>query len=274
MAANDQPRRPLHRSWVALDHASGGQAQRHSAWCLPDRWLNSSVIRNILFDWSGTLVDDLPAVWKATNHVLQKAGRDELTLECFRAEFCLPFKKFYDRYTPNLPMAQLEEWFHGHFRQAQDSIVEIRHARSFLDSCQARNIRMFVLSTMHPEHYSAQGAVTGFERYFERAYVGVVDKQARIVELLEENRLIPNETLFVGDMQHDIETARHGGVFSVAVLTGYTGLKQLQESNPDLIVEHLGELQSILDENGWAVQPGQAIGGLPRQPCPPSRSAG
>jgi phosphoglycolate phosphatase-like HAD superfamily hydrolase len=45
------------------------------------------VIRNVIFDWSGTLVDDLPAVWKATNYVLAQADRAELTLEQFRAEF-------------------------------------------------------------------------------------------------------------------------------------------------------------------------------------------
>ena len=32
------------------------------------------MIRNMIFDWSGTLVDDLPAVWSATNHVLTPAG--------------------------------------------------------------------------------------------------------------------------------------------------------------------------------------------------------
>ena len=32
------------------------------------------VIRNVIFDWSGTLVDDLPAVWHATNHVFRNAG--------------------------------------------------------------------------------------------------------------------------------------------------------------------------------------------------------
>ena len=34
------------------------------------------MIRNIIFDWSGTLVDDLPAVWKATNYVLTRAELD------------------------------------------------------------------------------------------------------------------------------------------------------------------------------------------------------
>jgi ADP-ribose pyrophosphatase YjhB (NUDIX family) len=62
--------------------------------------------------------------------------------------------------------------------------------------------------------------------------------------------LKPGETLFIGDMQHDIETARHGGVFSCAVLTGYNGVEQLRASGPDLMVEHLGELQHILERSG------------------------
>jgi len=65
------------------------------------------VIRNIIFDWSGTLVDDLPAVLKASNFVLTQAGKEEMSLEQFRAEFSLPFTKFYDRHTPDLPMAKL-----------------------------------------------------------------------------------------------------------------------------------------------------------------------
>src|SRR6266567_2417783 len=79
------------------------------------------VIRNIIFDWSGTLVDDLPAVWKATNYVLTQAERAEMSLEQFRAEFCLPFTIFYDRHVPHVPLPQLEHWFHSRFKQVQDS---------------------------------------------------------------------------------------------------------------------------------------------------------
>src|SRR6185295_12283903 len=52
------------------------------------------------------------------------------------------------------------------------------------------------------------------------------------------------------DMQHDIETAHHGGVASCAVLTGFNRLEQLRTSNPHLIVEHLGELRRVLQNNG------------------------
>ena len=41
------------------------------------------MIRNLLFDWSGTLADDLPSVLCAVNGMLSAAGVGELT----RAEF-------------------------------------------------------------------------------------------------------------------------------------------------------------------------------------------
>jgi phosphoglycolate phosphatase len=207
------------------------------------------VIRNIIFDWSGTLVDDLPAVWRATNFVLQKAGLPELTLPQFRQEFVLPFRRFYDRFTPHIALAQLEEWFHSHFRQVQDSVVELPHARDFLQFCRAQGVRTFLLSSVHRDHFAVQTARNGFHEFLSQSYVEVWDKREKIGALLAEHALTPEETLFIGDMQHDIETAQHGGVYSCAVLTGYQSLAQLQASQPDLIVEHLGELRGILVES-------------------------
>jgi ADP-ribose pyrophosphatase YjhB (NUDIX family) len=110
-------------------------------------------------------------------------------------------------------------------------------------------MRTFLLSTVHRDHFAVQAAVTGFQQYLEKAYLNVWDKREKIHEILEENSLAAPETLFVGDMQHDIETARHGGIHSCAVLTGYNTLEQLRAANPDLIVEHLGELRDILQQN-------------------------
>jgi phosphoglycolate phosphatase len=207
------------------------------------------VIRNIIFDWSGTLVDDLPAVLKASNFVLAQAGKSEMSLEEFRAEFSLPFTNFYNRHTPHVPMPQLEEWFHAEFRRAQASVIELPHARAFLEFCREKKLRLFLLSTVHDDHFKVQCRVTGFDVFLEKPYTGVWDKREKIHEILRENKLKPAETLFIGDMQHDIETARHGGIHSCAVLTGYNTLEQLREAKPDLIVEHLSELRDVLEEN-------------------------
>jgi phosphoglycolate phosphatase len=213
------------------------------------------VIRNIIFDWSGTLVDDLPAVWEASNYVLTQAGRAEMSLAQFRAEFCLPFTTFYDKYTPHVPMEQLESWFHSRFRECQDSVCALPHAREFLEYSRQQRLRTFLLSTVAGDHFEVQQRATGFGEYLDRPYIGVWDKRKKIHEILEENKLRPQETLFIGDMQHDIETARHGGIHSCAVLTGYNTLEQLRAARPDLIVEHLGELREMLQENELHLKP-------------------
>lgn len=215
------------------------------------------MLRNIIFDWSGTLVDDLPAVWKATNHVLEQAGKRAITLETFRAEFCLPFTIFYDKHVPETPLDQLEDWFHTRFRQVQDSVCELPHARDFLEFCRARRLRTFLLSTVHQSHFAVQSSATGLGGYIDVPYVGVHDKRQKIHSILHEHGLNPHETLFIGDMQHDIDTARHGAVHSCAVLTGYNTLPQLRAAKPDLIVEHLRELQDILDHNNLRLRPNQ-----------------
>ena len=92
----------------------------------------------------------------------------------------------------------------------------------------------------------AQASVTGFGPYLERPYLNVWDKRQKIRDIITENNLHPDETLFIGDMQHDIETAKHGGIHSCAVLTGYNTLDRLRAAQPDLIVEHLGELRERL----------------------------
>jgi phosphoglycolate phosphatase len=209
------------------------------------------VIRNIIFDWSGTLVDDLPAVLKASNFVLAQAGKSEMSLEEFRAEFSLPFTKFYDRHAPHVPMPQLEEWFHAEFRRAQASVAELPHARGFLEFCRSQKFRTFLLSTIHSDHFKVQCEVTGFGAFLEKPYTDVWDKRGKIHEILRENDLRADETLFVGDMEHDIETAKHGGVHSCAVLTGYNTLEQLRAAEPDLIVEHLSELRDVLEQNNF-----------------------
>ena len=213
------------------------------------------MIRNIIFDWSGTLVDDLPAVLRATNHCFVSAGKSEMSLDQFRAEFCLPFQPFYERHLPGVPMAQLEKWFHERFREVQDLVEPLPHAREFLVFCREHRVRTFLLSSVHPDHWETQAASADFGGFIDRPYIGVWDKRKVIQQLIAENSLDPQATVFIGDMAHDIETAKHGGIHSVAVLTGYNKLPQLRAAEPDLIVEHLGELRELMTRNEMRLDP-------------------
>lgn len=47
-------------------------------------------------------------------------------------------------------------------------------------------------------------------------------------------------------MQHDIETAHHAGITSIAVLTGYNDAAQLSKARPDIIVPDLLVLRTLM----------------------------
>jgi ADP-ribose pyrophosphatase YjhB (NUDIX family) len=102
-----------------------------------------------------------------------------------------------------------------------------------------------------------QNRVLDFDVFLEKSYTDVWDKREKIHEILAEHGLQPDETLFVGDMEHDIATARHGGIHSCAVLTGFNTLDQLRAAQPDLIVENLGELKRVLLKYRFHLKPVQ-----------------
>lgn len=201
---------------------------------------------NMIFDWSGTLVDDLGPVIEATNAVLARYGVATLDREGFRRKFRLPYREFYAEMLPDVPLPELEDHFRAAFAAAATPVTVLPHAREKLEWCAASGIRAFVLTSMDENAFLGQLREFGFERYFEATYAGVLDKREVIHQILETHGLDPATTVFVGDMTHDVETARHGGIASVAVLTGYQHSEVLAAVRPDLTVPDLKTLRELL----------------------------
>ncbi len=205
------------------------------------------MFRNLIFDWSGTLVDDLGPVIEATNAVLGKYAVPPFDRESFRRHFRLPYREFYTEMLPHVPLEELEAHFRPAFDAALTPVTVLPHAREKLEWCAASGIRTFVLTSMDSTAFERQMDDFGLRDLFEATYSGVLDKREIIHQILETHGLNPNETAFVGDMTHDVETARHGGVSSIAVLTGYNHPEILAAVRPDLTVPDLGALRELLD---------------------------
>lgn len=181
-----------------------------------------------------------------------------MPLEEFRREFRLPARDFYRERVPKESLPELEGWFLEGFKLVQDTVTPLPHAREFLEFCRQQGLRTFLLSAVHPALYAQQEMTSGFGPFLDKTYLGAQDKKDLIGQILRDNELDPAQTVFIGDMQHDIETAHHGGVKSVGVLTGYDSLDKLRESKPHLIVEHLSELRRHLEANQLRLEPGPA----------------
>ena len=220
------------------------------------------MFRNLIFDWSGTLVDDLGPVIEATNAVLGRYNLPPLDREGFRRRFRLPYREFYLEILPHIPLEELESHFRPAFDSAQTPVTVLPHAREKLEWCAALGIRAFVLTSMDAAAFERQLDEFGFRDFFEATYAGVLDKREVIHRILETHALDPAETAFVGDMTHDVETARHGGVASIAVLTGYNHPELLAQVRPDLTVPDLGVLRELLARRHRPPRPIATVGAL------------
>ena len=205
------------------------------------------MLRNLILDWSGTLADDLGPVAGARKLIFRRFGHAELLLEEFRECSRGPFDAFYDDLLPDVALGELGPFSDEHFIAGQHTGLLLPHALEFLRFCQATRRRVFLLSTMNEADYVEQSARLGVAHFFERAYVGVADKRARVREILTNNGLAATETASIGDTVDDVETARDGGVMSIATLTGADSREKLCQANPDVMVRDLGELQRLLE---------------------------
>ena len=205
-----------------------------------------SQFKNIIFDWSGTLVDDLGPVVDATNRVLNHYGKSTLTRDEFRSSFCLPFIDFYKEVLPGVPMSDLEDLYSEFFDKSDESVKLLPEAVEFLNLCERADLRIFLLSSIKNDHFKRQSEHLNLTEYFERVYTEALDKRICIKDLIRECCLDVKETVFVGDMKHDVDAGRSAGVFTAAVLGGYNSKEMLVESAPDLLIDNLLQLSDYL----------------------------
>ena len=219
------------------------------------------MFKNLIFDWSGTLVDDMGPVIEATNAVLGKYGIAPYDREGFRRGFRLPYREFYAEILPGVSLEELEAHFRPAFDAAVTPVTVLPHAREKLEWAHARMMRMFVLTSMDADAFLRQLHEFSMQDFFEKTYAGVLDKRNLIDFIIETHGLDREETAFVGDMTHDIETARHGGISSIAVLTGYHHAEVLAAVRPDITVPDLGVLVRMFEKRK-AERPIATVGAL------------
>jgi phosphoglycolate phosphatase len=200
------------------------------------------MFRNLVFDWSGTLCDDLGPVLETVNRVLAHYGSPQVDLEGFRAEFQLPFGDFYRDRLPGLSHDELEATYQRYFPESRVGVRPIPHAVEFVRAMRRAGHRCFILSAVTPSHFQDQVQRIGLAGEFEGVHVGVRDKRRFMPGFVADLGLDPSDTCYIGDMVHDVDAARVAGITSIAVLTGYDSAAKLAAAGADFLIPDLSRL--------------------------------
>lgn len=208
--------------------------------------------KGYLFDLDGTLIDTAPDLHRALNHGLAVCGypavEESLTRDCIghggRAMITSALQH-HGHSTERIEdiLTRFLEYYSHHIAVSSQPYP---HVESTLKKLRDRGARLGVVTNKNALLTEQLLAELGFDHYFDTVIAGDTAKRpkpsADPVDLaLFRLQLTPNETLFVGDSNTDVEAARAAGVSVICVTYGYSHGICADQLGAD------GTIQSFLD---------------------------
>ena len=203
------------------------------------------MIKNIIFDWSGTLSNDIIQVYTSAMNVFRKLGLKVLSLEEYKKEFTLPYMNFYLKFKKDANKEEIDKLFIKEINSV-DEPKPFSDAKTILEFLKQKNIKLAVLSSHPREKLEKEVRAYGFEKFFSDINGSVHNKVEVITGIMKRNGFEANETAYVGDMTHDIEAGKKAEVITIAVSWGYQSREKLSNESPDFLIDDLKELKKLI----------------------------
>lgn len=207
----------------------------------------SDKIKAVIFDWNGVIVNDARKVYNALMYVFDYYGYSDkkISFEEFRDEYILPWPDFYTKMGLDIKESELKSGvFISYFKTLPkaDIFPDVLETLNWLKE---KGIVLDILSSHKQELLELEMKQNNLENYFNNVYSAVINKTEKIHEVVDAINHNPKHVLYVGDMCHDVETAKHVGVRSAVVTCGYNSKKTLMKSKPDFVLEKLSDLKKL-----------------------------
>ena len=212
---------------------------------MEDEIKKKNMIKNIIFDWSGVLSNDLIPVYRASMLVFKKLGKEPISLEEYKREFTLPYMVFWNKYFPELTKEEEDKLFLKEINLV-DEPKSFPNVKKILKFLKQKNIKLAILSSHPQEKLEKEIKDYKFQKFFLEINGSVHDKIETIIKIMKRNNFNPNETAYVGDMTHDIKAGKKAKVITIAVSWGYQPKEKLLKENPKFLINDLKELNKLI----------------------------
>ncbi|MEV7567689.1 HAD family hydrolase [Streptomyces tanashiensis] len=211
--------------------------------------------KHLVWDWNGTLLDDIGAVIGATNAAFAELGLESITLERYRELYTVPVPKFYERLMGRLPTD--EEWtvmdgtFHRHYWERAESCGLTNGAAELLAARQESGLTQSLLSLApHTDLIPLvrrHGIAERFVRVDGRPDASTDGKSGHMVRHLAALEVPAERVVVIGDAADDAVAAAHVGARAVL----YTGGSHSRASLARVgvpVVDSLEEAVAVAEE--------------------------
>lgn len=214
-------------------------------------------VRHVVWDWNGTLLDDLPLIVRSVNAALGEHGREPIAVADYTAHYTRPVRRFYEvllgREVEDHEWLRIDHVFHDTYAAAVAEQARLMTgAREALAAVDASHASQSLLS-MYPHHLLLP-LVDHFDLdpHFEVVHGLVGEAGGRKLPHLERHldEMVhlhgedPARVLVIGDAIDDALAADHLGARAVLLASGSHPRAELEATGAP-VVDTLAEALAL-----------------------------
>lgn len=211
------------------------------------------MVKTIIFDFNGTLLDDLEINFEIFNLLAHDFNAREISLNEYLEVFDFPVIDCYRKWgfeVDDGKFTPIADRFHHYYNERVFERCKIfDNAYKLLEELKGK-YRLVCLSATKKETLDAQLKHYNLFDYFD-AVVGMDNKYAHgkvelAVSWLEMSKLNRDEIIFVGDTVHDKKVADAMKVKCILVCKGHNSKNKLKEVC-DIVLDDITEIKKYLN---------------------------
>lgn len=217
--------------------------------------MNKINAKHIVFDFNGTLIDDIDICLFLLNKMLKEKGRDgNIEKGRYLSIFTFPIIDYYESAGFKFPeddFPQLAKEFDIDYRNGFNDLKLFDDVVEVLDFFKKKNKKLIVLSATKQSSLDEELKQKGIYDFFD-AVIGIKDiygrsKVEEAIAFFSSKNINMNDVVFIGDTLHDNEVAERLQGHSILVARGHQSKERLQAASNALIVDTLKELENIIE---------------------------
>jgi len=203
---------------------------------------NCKSYKHIMWDWNGTLLDDVVIVIDVMNSLLKRRNLPLLDEEKYKNIFTFPVKDYYAQLGFDFsvePFEELATEYISEFNSDKYQFMLHPGVEEVLEFMNIIGISQSILSASKEQELIDAVRKFNIDGYFIRI-AGLnnhhaVSKVGRGEDLLAELGLKPEEVLLIGDTIHDYEVAEEIGCDCLLVCNGHQSYQRISFCNVNII---------------------------------------
>jgi phosphoglycolate phosphatase len=210
-------------------------------------------IRNIIWDWNGTLLNDMVICIDCMNTMLNKRSLPQLSSDHYREVFTFPVREYFlqigfdfSAEDFEIPAVEFVDLYNSKYKD----VCLFPEARGTLHHFRNQGFNQYILSAQENSLLRKLIRFYGIEEYFS-AITGISDNFAESKieagkQMMKELGLVPRETVMIGDTVHDYEVSEALGVSCLLISHGHQSPTRLAMTGAT-VVDSYFEIEEYLN---------------------------